>query len=125
MALIQWAHLQTHAIPDLTKLIYIPNDAKRTRAEAGIVKAMGLRKGVWDYFLACGREFSGGVRHGLWIEMKSPKDGLRDEQQRWGELMLEEGYATAVVRSWVGAREAILTYLGKAVVQGADLKWRH
>lgn len=126
IALIRWAHLQMHAIPDLTKLVYIPNDGKRTRAEAGIAKAMGLRSGVWDYFLACPRVFEGNLRSGLWIEMKSPKDKLRTEQKVWERLMVEENYACAVVRTWVGARAVILAYLGKTAFSGmGEVQWKN
>lgn len=119
MALMQWVHLHEHQIPDLGRLVYIPNDGRRSRAEGGIAKAMGLKRGVWDYFLACPRVFEGSMRGGLWIEMKSPDDKLSEDQKFWGEKMLEEGYATSVVRTWMGATEVILAYLGKSVYSTA------
>jgi hypothetical protein len=113
MALVKWARLQIAAMPALTTLVYIPNDAKRSRAERGIVLAMGLRKGVWDYFLA----HTTARAPGLWIEMKSPDDGLSEEQERWGELMRERGYVTHVSRSWPNAADML-----KAYIQGGEAK---
>lgn len=118
-ALIKWAHLQEPAMPELGMLIYIANDAKRSRFERSMVKRMGLRKGVWDYFLALPRTrhnpdtriTAAQVVHGLWIEMKSPDDRLSTEQEFWGEKVRREGYGTFVARSWVSASEVLTRYI--------------
>jgi hypothetical protein len=112
IALIEWAHRQAPAMPALNTLIYIPNDAKRSPAAAGITKAMGLRTGVWDYLLACGGNFGDLITYkGLWIEFKSPKDGLSPEQSWWGELMRANGYATHVSRTWPNSATVLKAYI--------------
>lgn len=119
IALAKWAAMQRNAIPALYALVYIPNDGKRTKAAGGILKAMGMRAGVWDYLLASPSKhtrYSSGeiVRpHGLWIEMKSEDDDLSDEQQLWHKIALDNGYATVICRTWVAARDNILDYLGE------------
>lgn len=107
MALMDWVRRHAHAMPALNSLVYIPNDAKRTRAAAGIAKAMGLKAGVWDYLLA----YPGVHYNGLWIEFKSPSDKLSPEQSWWGELMRANNYATHVSREWPNAVEVLRLYI--------------
>lgn len=113
MALAKWAAMQRTAVPPLRGLVYIPMDGKRTRAAGGILKAQGMRAGVWDYLLAVMRERIGEPPiAGLWIEIKSPDDELSKEQQSWKDITNQYGYATVVCRTWIAARDNILDYLG-------------
>lgn len=115
-ALARWARMQWNVVPQLRALIYIPMDGKRSPAAGAILKAQGMRAGVWDYLLGAPsgvqpRGFETRMRHGLWIEIKSEDDELSPEQKLWGEIERGLGYATVVCRTWVGARDNLLDYL--------------
>lgn len=112
-ALARWARMQVNVVPQLLALVYIPMDGKRTPAAGGIMKSMGMRKGVWDYLLAAPcKRFGYLGTHGLWIEMKSEDDDLSEEQKLWQRIARNNDYATVVCRTWVAARDNILHYLG-------------
>lgn len=110
-ALMQWAMLQSATIPDLRTLIHIPNGGSRNLLEAVKLKRMGVRRGVFDYFLATPRKIDDKWFAGLWIEMKAPKKKLRPEQQEWADMMSERGYLSAMCYDWETARDTILHYL--------------
>lgn len=69
IALFRWAAMMEWKYPQLRRLYHIPNGGKRTKAEAGIFKAMGVKSGVPDVHLPVAR----GGYHGLYIEMKRTK----------------------------------------------------
>lgn len=77
----------------------IPNGGRRSKAEAGRLKAEGVRAGVHDLFCSVER----GGYHGLYIEMKASEGRISDKQREWLDESLEEGYAACVC--W-DAREA-------------------
>jgi hypothetical protein len=119
MWLMQWVAMQSHAYPDLQLLFHVTNEGKRSRAAAGIAKAMGLKKGVHDYFLPVPRmvPYPAPMRGfylacGLWIEMKKPDEALTTEQKWWGERMREKRYVTKTCYSWPQARDVLMDYLG-------------
>ena len=103
----QWAQF----VPLLREHLYhIPNGGYRSRIEAAIMKAMGVRAGVSDYHLPIER---GGFL-GLWIEMKAkpPHDArVTEDQAWWGDKMLAEGHAFFVCRGFEEARAATEWYL--------------
>ena len=109
----------TAAHPELRWLMHIPNGGRRTKAEAGILKAMGVRRGVADYLLPSAQfcvtmaPTSGIGRHyhGLWIEMKAPGGKLTDEQLQFQMDMLNAGYAHAVHSDPLTAMSDVLRYL--------------
>ena len=56
---------------------HIPNGGKRSIKTARAMKAMGVKKGVWDYiFRAKGLPV-------IWLEMKHGSGDLSDEQKNW------------------------------------------
>jgi len=57
----------------------IPNGGGRSRAEAGRLKAEGVRKGVSDVFVS----FPAHGKHGMYIETKAPTGRVSDEQNKW------------------------------------------
>lgn len=100
MKVIEWAQWQKGRFPCLELLFHIPNGGGRTKAEGGILKAMGVKKGIPDLFLPCAR----GGYNGLFIEMKAEGGTVSREQ---GEIMAQlrsEGYSAEVC---VGASTAI------------------
>lgn len=94
-------------------LFHIPNGGKRTKAEAGIFKAMGTKAGISDLFLPIPVSCKGG----LWIEMKAPYTNSKNknypskEQRKWLARMEKAGYAAAVCYGWLEAKKVITEYL--------------
>ena len=74
------------------KFYAIPNGGYRTKAEAAMLKAEGVRKGVPDLCVPMAR----GGYHSLYIEMKRA-DGtasdVSDEQYEWITGLMDEGMA--------------------------------
>jgi len=123
VAFASWAAMQSCIVPDLKKLIHIPNGGVRpykTNPKTGArysvegqkLKRMGLKPGPWDYFLPCPRYFEGELRPGLWLELKAPKGRMSDAQLDWKTDMLAEGYVMAECHSWIEARNMTMRYLG-------------
>ena len=66
VTVIEWADTHSKKFPELAWLFAIPNGGHRSKAQAGKLKAEGVRKGVADLCLPV-------ARHGynaLYIEMK-------------------------------------------------------
>lgn len=104
---IRWAELQLCKYPDLEMLFHIPNGGKRNVREAARFKQMGVKAGVPDLFLAAPR----GTFHGLFIEMKSPKGTVRENQKKWLKRLTKQGYDTAVCYGFEEARDKIMEYI--------------
>lgn len=101
------------AYPDIRWMFAIPNGGFRTKAGAGKLRAMGLKKGIPDIFLPVKR----GPWNGLFIELKREK---RDEkragqaspdQKKWIEALREQGFGAMVCVGYEQARETIIKYL--------------
>lgn len=105
--LTQWRCANERRIPELRWLFHWPNGGKRSAITASILKAMGVRRGPWDYWLFVRR----GSSPGLMIEMKHGKNKLTDEQADLGEYMESQGWARAVCYHWTEAATAICSYL--------------
>jgi hypothetical protein len=108
-ALFCWAALpdQRSKFPELEMMFHIPNGGSRNKIEAGHLKAEGVKPGVPDIFLPIPR----GTYHGFWIEMKVKKNQQSDEQKIWEHNLAAKGYAIAVARSWIEARDFLIYYL--------------
>lgn len=73
---------------------HFPAGMKRTKAEAGILKAMGMKPGVAD-FLILSR-----CATAHWIEIKPPKGGvLNDNQVEFSEMVRRMGCNWGVATS--------------------------
>lgn len=106
--LFEWAKLQSAKHPQLTMMFAIPNGSNKSMAQAVKFKAEGLKAGVPDIFLA----IPIGGSYGLFIEMKSPKGKLSENQKEWIALLLSSGYKCAVCYSFDEAKKVITEYLG-------------
>jgi hypothetical protein len=93
--------------PELNLLYHVPNGGKRTRAQAGRFKAMGVRAGIPDYHLPVRR----GGYLGLWIEMKAGKNGTSDSQTVMGAHLRREGHCVLICYSAEAAYQNVLAYL--------------
>lgn len=104
-----FCYCATSGIPELKWLFHIPNGGSRHIAEAGKLKAMGVKRGVPDICLPIKRNGFGA----LYIELKKPKVGIvSDEQEEWLDFLSDQGYATRVCFGWIEARDCLLEYLG-------------
>jgi hypothetical protein len=68
------------------------NGFKRSKAEAGIGKALGVRAGTPDLIV-----FSAGRAFGL--ELKAPKGRVLPSQKEWAARAEQHGVPTAICRS--------------------------
>lgn len=108
MLIFQWAAFAHGKYPELDLLYHIPNGGKRSKAEAGRFKVMGVKSGVPDLMLPIPRN----NYHGLYIEMKREKGGtVSPEQQKWINALRKQGYAVEVCKGFEQARCLLVEYL--------------
>lgn len=95
--------------PDVL-MFAIPNGGKRGIRDAKRFKAMGVRAGVFDIFVA----EPNSVYAGYFIEFKAPGRTAKADpnQVEFGELASERHYATAVHNDAVEALVSVEEYLG-------------
>ena len=105
--LFQWAKLQSGKHPQLTMMFAIPNGGQRNIVTATKLKAEGVKSGVPDIFLA----FPSKTEHGLFIEMKSTKGKLSENQREWIGALSSSGYRCVICYSFSEAQEVIIKYL--------------
>ncbi len=117
-ALLYWVRLHEARYPELRWLYAVPNGRGRSKAEAGKLKAEGVKRGVPDLALDVAR----GGYHGLRIEMKAPGKlrSLSHDQRMWHNHLLLEGYAIHTSDDWRDAWVALMTYLGYPAVRPSD-----
>ena len=97
-----------HKFPDLADdLHHFANERKCSIAEGRILKKMGVKRGVADFFLAL--PVSG--KSGLWIELKVGKNKPTKEQMYFLGRKSNRGYEAVCVWGFEAAREVILSYL--------------
>lgn len=83
------------AYPHHRRLLHhSPNEGKRSYYIGRRLQAMAMQKGYPDLFLAVPR----GGYHGLYVELKSNRGRLTDEQEVMLALLAEQGYKTAVCK---------------------------
>lgn len=99
-AIIEWANIMQHRVPELALLYHVPNGGSRNVIEAKRLKAQGVKPGVPDLVLPVAR----GKYHGLYIELKTLRGRVSDAQKQWIDALRNQGYAAIVCR---GADEAI------------------
>lgn len=90
-------------------LFAVPNEGKRSRANASRMKAEGMLSDVADLILL----YPSGKFHGACIEMKSVSGRLRPGQSEWLAQREAAGYAVAVCRSVAEGISFFEKYLGK------------
>ena len=106
-AVIQWATLMRNARPELLNLYHVPNEGKRSKAEAARQQRLGLRRGVPDLIL----DYPKGIYHGLRGEMKVKPNKTTADQEAWLERLARAGYCVAVCYSAQEAIETIQAYI--------------
>jgi len=118
-ALFQWLRLYDSIAYSVT--FHIPNGGFRNLIEAKILKSEGVKSGVPDIFLAM--PCSG--FHGLFIEMKSHKGVLSQNQKEMQSRLNAFNYKVVTCYSWFEAKDAILDYLGRENVKSCSIERTH
>ena len=104
-ALVKWFHTQ---FPDLADdFHHFANERKCTPRQGAELKAMGVKKGVADFFLAI--PLNG--KAGLWIELKVGKNKPTKAQLDFAERKKYRFYEFAFCWGWDAAKDMILIYL--------------
>ena len=101
----KWAY-KTGKYPMLNMLHCSLNGVKLSATQARIAKAQGMLSGVPDLLLPMKKN----GHHGLYIEMKSEKGRLTENQQWFLSNAESLGYKTAVCYSAKEAIDAIESY---------------
>lgn len=97
-----------HNFPELENdFHHFANERKCSWKEGRILKRMGVKKGVADFFLA----FPQNGKAGLWIELKAGKNKPSKEQEEFLARKAWRGYECACVWGSQAARDAISIYL--------------
>lgn len=97
-----------HHYPELDDdFHHFANERRCTPQEGAMLKRMGVKRGVADFFLALPRN----GKAGLWIELKAGKNKPSKEQQAFLDRKAKRGYEAVCVWGTEGAREVIKAYL--------------
>ena len=115
VACVNWFRMQ---YPKYGKLLFaIPNGGKRHAKTARDMKREGVQKGVPDLMLAVPSApkrrdvVLSTFYSGLFVEMKSDKGRLTPDQSAYLEALAQQGYATAVCKSFDEFKATIENYL--------------
>jgi hypothetical protein len=108
---LEWEEQATLAsLLTLARLTFfhIPNGEARSKAGAGRLKAMGVKAGAPDLFIADAPPARPDCR-GVFIEMKRTRNskGLSPEQKIMGEKLRERGYTVLTCKGWQAAAVAL------------------
>lgn len=112
-ALVQWAKKAAAHYPELVMLYAIPNGGGRSKAEAGRLKAEGVRAGMPDLCLPVPRKQFGAC----YIEVKRPaspgisKGTVTKEQRDMAEALSAHGNLVATAYGWDQAKDVLIEYL--------------
>lgn len=99
--------------PELMLAFAIPNGGKRDARTAAMLKAEGVKAGVWDVFLPVPAINSANWKfHGLWLEMKVKPNRLTPEQTDFYHAMQPYNFDWLVAYTWQEAFNKMLAYLG-------------
>jgi len=105
IAIVTWFH---HQFPKFYHdFHHFANERKCSIQQGQLLKKMGVKRGVADFFLAI--PLNG--KAGLWIELKTGKNKPTKEQIEFAERKIFRGYEFAFVWGFDAAKEVILTYL--------------
>jgi hypothetical protein len=86
---------------------HFANERRCSVQQGRLLKRMGVKKGVADFFLAV--PVNG--KAGLWIELKVGKNKPSKEQLQFINRKIQRGYAAICVWGSLAAREVISAYL--------------
>ena len=102
-----WAIFSRGKRIDERLLMHTANERKTTPRQGAQLKALGVRAGWPDLFLAVPR----GGYHGLFVEMKAKHGKLSDAQKELHPILREQGYLVVVCYGALEAMDIIKRYL--------------
>lgn len=103
--LVNWFH---HQFPELAEdFHHFANERRCSIQQGRLLKRMGVKKGVADFFLAL--PING--KAGLWIELKVGKNKLSKEQKEFLARKVSRGYEAFCAHGLDDAKVLIMTYL--------------
>lgn len=107
--LIRWSQQPEirNQFPELALLYHIPNGGRRDVIEAKHLKAQGVKSGVPDLHLPVSRK----GYNSLYIEMKTEKGRISENQKWWIERLNSQGNYAVVCHGWEEAKECLIHYL--------------
>ena len=103
--IVNWFHYQFPELAD--DFHHFANERRTSLANGRLLKRMGVKKGVADFFLALPLN----EKSGLWIELKVNKNKATNEQVQFLLRKAERGYEAKVVWGFEQAKNVILDYL--------------
>src|SRR5210317_2495480 len=104
VAVVEWFRIR---FPLLKMALFaIPNGGLRHIRVAMTLKKEGVISGVSDLFLMVPR----GTFHGLFIEMKTAKGKVSDNQQKFLDIARSQGYEAIVCYGFEDAKNKIKKY---------------
>ena len=108
-AFIEWCRYNEKRFPALKLGFAVPNGGGRSKAQAGRLKAEGVRPGVPDWMLPV----STSIHVGLALEFKSPTGRTSKAQHDFIALLRSAGWMVDVCRSVDTAIEVTTNYLAR------------
>ena len=109
--LFAWARRYAPIVKQLAMMFAIPNGGKADKMQKIWAWQEGQEAGVPDIFLAVPRNNGADIYGGLFIEMKTAKGVVADNQKEWHVMLEAMGYRVEVCRSSEQAQKTILDYL--------------
>lgn len=111
-----------HNFPELEDdFHHFANERKCTVMEGRNLKRMGVKRGVWDFFLA----YPQFEWHGLWVELKVGQNTLTKEQIEFGMRKTARGYCAIPVLGFEAAKETITTYLCEHITRREKMEQKN
>lgn len=106
-SIFEWA-AHRKDLPELSLMYAIPNGGLRHKAVAAKLKREGVKPGVPDICLPlpCRGRF-----HGLYLELKTPKGKLSDEQRDWLAALSSRGYKTVIGTTFEAITQGLEEYV--------------
>ena len=98
------------------KWFHPPNGGKRSKAEAGIFKSLGVKKGVPDVFIEVPR----GGFHGMRVELKTRYNKPTPEQRTWLAYYNGNGYYAIWANSFDEVEAAVKAYLNGKITNNGN-----
>lgn len=102
---VNWFHEKYPELAD--DFHHFANERKCSIQQGRLLKRMGVKKGVSDFFLALPID----GYSGFWLELKVGKNKITPEQKQFLDRKLLRGYLCAACWGFEAAKELILAYL--------------
>lgn len=114
-----WIFANENLYPELRWVFHSPNGGKRTKAQAGRFKAMGVRPGVVDIL----SPFPSKGGAGLAIELKAPDKPPTAKQLEFLQCSSRHGYVTGLCTTVDEFVVRARAYLGLVEIPDMGINW--